>query len=310
MSEFKDHSAASSSSNWPAQNQRYLEQTEEVLQDALTNWLEEVDKAEFSEEALDDLLQQLDVAQPEEDWIDVEQQLADFHCRFGDLFEAAKSTRATVPPQQKTIWARQSSRKNFMACKRIAAVIVLLFALLFPSMLVAEAFGLDVFGAIGRWTDETFQFTTNEDDENAVLPPPPDVDPTKQYTSMDEALLASGLPENLAPTWSPEGYTAATIEIHKNEMSLLVIGYYENPNGSYYSLLIEQFNQTSDLGLHHFEKDERPVETYTSGKKTFYIMSNFEHRTATWAGDKNRMITISGKLETETLKQIIDSIEG
>ena len=58
-----------------------------------------------------------------------------------------------------------------------------------------------------------------------------------------------------------------------------------------------------------FEKDKSPVEQYTSGAKTVYILSNNKTITAAWS-DGLIVEMITGNLTVEEVKAIIDSIGG
>ena len=58
-----------------------------------------------------------------------------------------------------------------------------------------------------------------------------------------------------------------------------------------------------------FEKDDNPVEAYTSYERTFYIFSNVNTTVAIWA-DGNLRETITGDLSVDEVKKIINSIGG
>lgn len=78
----------------------------------------------------------------------------------------------------------------------VAAILIVMFG----SMLTAQAAGVDVFGAIGRWTEENFQFvlpTTNQSDTVGI------------NDDFQKASEKFGLPSSFVPTWCPEGFTSA-----------------------------------------------------------------------------------------------------
>ena len=56
-------------------------------------------------------------------------------------------------------------------------------------------------------------------------------------------------------------------------------------------------------------KDDALVEQYVSGSRTFYIMSNLDAITAVWS-DGLFVETISGNLQIDEVKAIVDSIGG
>ena len=55
--------------------------------------------------------------------------------------------------------------------------------------------------------------------------------------------------------------------------------------------------------------NKTPVEQYTSGTKTVYILSNNDTITTTWS-DGLIFETICGNLTVEEFKKIIDSIDS
>lgn len=84
---------------------------------------------------------------------------------------------------------------------------------------------------------------------------------------------------------------------------------FQGAEEQFFSLLITHYKTTDDLDLYTFEKDNSVVEQYTSGQKTFYILSNDDTVTATWS-DGLLVESISGNLTMEEIKTIIDSIGG
>ena len=84
----------------------------------------------------------------------------------------------------------------------IAAVLIALFA----GMLTAQAAGFDVLGAIGRWTEETFHFTTASSQPEQ-----------KDIVALQEAAETCHLPSNLIPTWYPDGFEPSTPQIDSVE---------------------------------------------------------------------------------------------
>ena len=163
--------------------------------------------------------------------------------------------------------------------------------------MVAQAAGVDVWGAIAQWTDETFRF----------LP----VDPRGPTVEEDMAQFQSSLQEwgmaDWFPTWHPDGFVPGDLEITElnSSISAYVIFYRED---IIYTVVIQRFTQM-DHNTGTFEKDDTPVEEYVHNGQTFYILSNIDTLTAT-SYDGEFMVMIAGSLTREEIKAIIDSIEG
>lgn len=171
----------------------------------------------------------------------------------------------------------------------VAAVLILMFG----GMLTAQAAGVDVFGAIGRWTEETFHFDIVQDNDRTSL--------------FQETATQAKIPQDFVPTWVPDGFEGAepqvdTVENYMNS----IICVYSNQEKTY-SVDIEHYYNKADIETLVIEKDDTNVCSYESNGKTFYIMSDMEYLTATWT-DGTFVETISGQLSMDEIKTIIDSI--
>lgn len=171
----------------------------------------------------------------------------------------------------------------------VAAVLVLMFG----SMLTAQAAGVDVFGAIGRWTEETFHFDIVQDNDRTSL--------------FQETATQAKIPQDFVPTWVPDGFEGAEPQVDTVENYMTsIICVYSNQEKTY-SVDIEHYYNKADIETLVIEKDDTNVCSYESNGKTFYIMSDMEYLTVTWT-DGVFVETISGQLSMDEIKQIIDSI--
>lgn len=178
----------------------------------------------------------------------------------------------------------------------VAAVLILMFG----GMLTAQAAGVDVFGAIGRWTEETFHFELpiNHDDLAGET----------DY-NLRNASQKAGLPGSVAPIWCPEGFVPKTpTNTHIEDYVDTAVCEYinENENRSYF-VDISYYYNSSDVEATIFEKDDSEVVTYSSNRGTFYIFSNIDVLAATWSNG-HLSITVAGDLQLEELEKNIDSI--
>ena len=176
----------------------------------------------------------------------------------------------------------------------VAAILIVMFG----SMLTAQAAGLDVFGAIGRWTEEKFHFEIT----------PASEDGTTDYT-FREASRKSGLPQSLIPTWYPKGFESSkpiddSVEDYVDSVYCEYINKEENRS---YLAMVSRYYNSNSIAATVYEKDDTEVEIYENNGRNFYIMSNLDTLTATWS-DGKMSIDISGQLEINELKHIIDSI--
>lgn len=178
----------------------------------------------------------------------------------------------------------------------VAAVLILMFG----GMLTAQAAGVDVFGAIGRWTEETFHFELpiNHDDLAG------ETDYNLQNASQE-----LGIPGSVAPTWHPKNFIAKTPTKNSVEdyIDATTCEYVNISEDRSYFIEISYYYHSDDVEATTFEKDDSEVVTYPSSRGTFYIFSNIDVLTATWS-DGHLSIMIVGNLQLEEIEKIIDSI--
>ena len=188
----------------------------------------------------------------------------------------------------------------------VAAIIVLLFS----SMVAVQAAGIDVFGALARWTSEIFQFipdTNQTNQKDNIEGNTATLEQTTYHDLLKDALKGWGITEQVVPTTFLPDFEMIETKIAKNDILHSVFCSFENMNGEFYDFQIEHFNTANDVGLTTYEKDDGTVEPYTSGSKTFYLFSNINSTMATWSSD-HVVITISGNISVDEIKSIIDSI--
>lgn len=196
---------------------------------------------------------------------------------------------ASVPTKTRRVFR---SRKILV----VAAVLILMFG----GMLTAQAAGVDVFGAIGRWTEETFHFELPINHDDLV---------GETDYNLRNASQKAGLPGSVAPIWCPEGFLPKTpTNTHIEDYVDTAVCEYinENENRSYF-VDISYYYNSSDVEATIFEKDDSEVVTYSSNRGTFYIFSNIDVLAATWSNG-HLSITVAGDLQLEELEKIIDSI--
>lgn len=184
-------------------------------------------------------------------------------------------------------------------------IAVALIATCFTGVIAAQAAGFDILGAIGRWTEETFQFAYGDGN-----PGKQDPKYAGYINAIQEALAGCGIPKELSPTWFPAGYETSKPEVLKNDLGTTVNSLFQNNSGSFFIIQITQYNTAEDLALFTFEKDKERVEEYANGQRAFYILSNLDNTTATWSDANSLLVCISGLISVEDTKAIIDSMGG
>ena len=173
----------------------------------------------------------------------------------------------------------------------LAAAVV---AIMVAAMVAAQAMGIDIFGALARWTDDMFHFDSSV--------PAGDSDLTKALDTYD-------IDSDLAPTWTPEGFEAERLVCEDLRSGLYITQTFGHEDGRSYALQIVQYNSPEFVSAGAYQKDDGEVEEYASNGRRVYIFSNLEHNTGGWT-DGLLGLTMGGDLTQDELKQLFDSIGG
>ena len=183
---------------------------------------------------------------------------------------------------------------------RSSLIVAAAMAALLCGMVAAQASGVDVFGTLGRWTNDTFRFISR------YTAGEPDDGMSPEYRDIVRSTLAGWGAEDLFPTWSPEGFEASEPRIMSDSGGDTLSIIFNNESDIFYSIQITHFYNSMDLAG-EFEKDNRLVEEYISNGKLFYIFPNIDTLTATWLGEEF-MVMVNGNLTIDEVKDILNSI--
>lgn len=185
--------------------------------------------------------------------------------------------------------------KRMLALAAVVAVAVF-------GMIAAQALGVDVFGALARWTDETFHFTS------ASAADLGGTDSEVLRLAVQEAFDSCGITIP-APAWYPEGTELVQdIDVVEIKADSIVACDFSCGNTSF-NITVQQQSVTDDTLSNSFEKDSMGVEEYSINGRRFYILSDKEIRSAVYS-DLRTIMRIEGNLSLDDLKNIINSIGG
>lgn len=182
-------------------------------------------------------------------------------------------------------------------------------AVVFMSMIAAQAAGVDVFGSLARWTEETFHFNGGDSTPVADGTRPQVEDET--YLAIQAEVDKLGIDVPVVPTWFPDGYELQEIQSSNPDITEWkgVDCLFRNENSQTLRFRITKYEDDYDISSIVFEKDGQQVTEYIGGDKLFYIMSNNSRKTATWS-DGQLVVSINGEFSQDIMKTMIDSIGG
>lgn len=215
-----------------------------------------------------------------------------YPCRAED--DEAPADRPTEPASR-----RRRPRRKLRRLIVVAAAVILLCG-----MVAAQASGFNILGMFGWWTDDVFHFGPAASDSGG------DDTPVSENTRLlRDALASVGIEEDLAPTWFPKGFTGEEPKIATSNLNSAINFVLSNDSGNFVSIDIVHYSSSEQLENAQFEKDAEETEIYSNGQQTFYIFSNIDTTTATWA-EGLLMEQVSGNISKDEIKAIINSIGG
>ncbi len=259
------------------------------LEDDFFDWLETADAEELESGTLDGFLEELERVDPLPGGFDPERSLADFHEKYAALLE----------PQSRGRRQNRMSRRAFWA---VAAVIAVL-----ASMVTVQAFGMDIFGFFGRWTDERFTFTGSADkagyqekDRNYPFAE----GETAEFSTLDEALEAFRINLPLVPHWFPERF--GELEVTGSVVPSGMLIFASSGEGEQF-LTVEYSEFGEDGPAVVVEKDKNETIVYETNGMRHYIVTDHGDCRAAWTVD-NILCIICAPITVEEMERIIGSI--
>lgn len=216
---------------------------------------------------------------------------------------AQTNQESFAPPRKRVARFTRVCRTVLVA----AAAIICMLAV----MVTAQAAGIDVFGAMARWTKDAFSFgqiapDSEVSDNLAQETAGQETEvPSAGFTSLQEAFDAYGVTEVHEPAWLPEGYTLEELDVTclddpflrsfsasytdgEGRVSVKVMSYEGEP--------ITQVQKTDD-----------PAKSITKNGTTFYLIKNTGNYTIAWYTNQYEYY-IASKEGSDILWQVTESM--
>ena len=264
------------------------------LTNALNDVLENMTEENYDPALIDAYLAALDRKDPMPDIPDAETSYADFQKRIRRFFPERGGKHGY---RLRRVW-------------RVGLVAVLTIICMLGGMVVAQAAGWNVFGALGRWTDEIFSFGEIRS-EGAIDVPgdtanaPSGNDGEAAFPSLQAALDAHGITEVSEPTWIPDGYAfkSVTVDYWPNGEFMRTTAEYTNGDRPLHIV----FDLYQDKPSIQIEKTDAPVETFAVNDTVVYLLENINNNAAAWMTEHFECC-ITGAVEKNELQQMVLSI--
>ena len=238
----------------------------------------------------------------EEAWNEFEQE---YSGKISDYADCAPDTKACAATSGKPMHTHR--RRPVRKLTILAATLVFLIA----SLLTVQASGVDIFGAIVRWTEELFSFGRTEETRSLVVDgkwPEIDLNKNQQSTSLQDALDFYGVTEVFEPRWIPDEFVREIVTVDTNGVWLSFFSSYANNSGQ---TLVVSYNSYQSASLMYYEKTDSLLETFVSDGVVYNIFKNVDNYTAAWITPHFECcISVpTDALDTDELKDILSSIQ-
>lgn len=207
-------------------------------------------------------------------------------------------------PSKRVIRLRQAGRAILAA----AAAVICAMAV----MVTAQAAGVDIFGAMARWTEDVFSFGPIAPDSQ-VSDIPAELTagqagvimPNTGFASLQEAFDACGMTEVHEPAWLPEGYVPDRVDV----LAL------DDPFLREFAVSYTDGQGRVSIGIMSYEgapatlvqKIAGPVKSIEKDGIVFYQIENSVGRTIAWCSDRYEYY-VSSKVEPDVLWQVVESM--
>lgn len=229
---------------------------------------------------------------------DMKNRLRQFIATYNDPIEtsaeSAESTLYDTPAKS------QSARLSTKWLRRLG-VAAATIAILVGSMLTVQATGIDVFGAIARWTDSSFYYerTTSTTDIG--------VQENNFIAQLKHAVLSQGLPGAYAPAWLPERFILSELKSESNELFSTIQAMFYSPANENLIIEITDAKAGDYVWNEKIGGDVEVINTNEFGETAFRIFQNSGNWTAVWSNGL-QSISIYGNVEFHELKKIINTM--
>lgn len=188
---------------------------------------------------------------------------------------------------------KNTMKKGFRYALTAAATVVFIIG----TMMIVQAAGINVFGALASWTDSVFHYKAEEEPTRIE---------EQSLAEIKEALSEVGLPIEFSPSQLPDGYSISNImQSESDGVNFVVIVL--DKFGKASQIIIEDYSDSSMIENALWEKDESNATVFLSNGREYYLIENEQGWSGTWS-DGRYVISLFCFDSVEDLKYLILSI--
>lgn len=208
--------------------------------------------------------------------------------------EKAEETVAELPETTR----KRGKRTSHIIMRKmglVAAIIIVVFGI----MITVQASGLDIFGAIARWTNETFGFHVTDDAQT-----------TEWVQENQSHLNDAGFDESCLPTWIPEGFEPGELQSSTCDLYSNLYFPMEHPDGRFIDVALTEYTDLNAIEDVIYEKDDTPVQEIVDGDRQIYVIENLGSINVI-CYQENKVCSVTGSegVSQDMLLRVLNSIE-
>lgn len=276
--------------------------SKEQLIDELASLTEKVSNGDGDPELIDVYLDVLDEIDPLPFEIDSNEAYERFVDRHATLLEASATSKISEPKashRDRIPLARDHFRRSFKKLLSTAAVI----AVILGTMVTAQAFGLDIFGAIARWTENIFGLRSESIPYAEITKSPLSEGEMAKYETLDEAVAAFGITEPIVPQVMPSRFVLNRVFATFQSGGIVICADYLSKDGFFQV----RYNEISNTDYGSLEKQSGNETIYKREEIKHYLFADVNRMVAFWQNGVLECCMMGSVSEAE-MEEIIDSI--
>lgn len=257
--------------------------TAEELQNRLDDLILNESISMKDADLIDLYCKELDKREGVESHISSEQSLRDFYQRNKLMLDDEPPILQLSPKPVKRF-----SPSRFIA---VAAITILIVGLL-----ATQAFGVNIWHAIAKWTNDTFGFWYETTDASRS-----DSEQSDVCSGLRSAMSSDGIAAAVVPTYLPDGFIQT--EFYQENDPLSYTAVYERGDDAIVIQIVASANQMG----RKFQKEAEQPEIYVQNGIAHYIMENTGTYLAVWT-EAGLECSITGVPTLDETYKMIDSI--
>lgn len=226
--------------------------------------------------------------------------------RFAEK-HAAMLEELDRPVQSMELHASEQQRpveKRSRGALRRTVPVAAAAALILGTMISAQAMGVDVFGKIARWTEETFHFSSVE--QAAVITKYPLAEGERMtFETLEDAVDAFGITAPIVPKRIPDGLSLTGVTALYNASGIEIYAAYEGDGDA--ELFAVDYREVAAGGETIVEKDASSVGLYERNGIGHYLITDKGCEKAIWQNGELECF-MAGMIARQEMREIIDSI--